>query len=152
MKKVKRIIAGMAAAVMAFSTMSIAASAYPDTTNWPTFNLHYSQTAPPTANLTTTEIFSSTFQITHAGQLTVDSYITQLLDSTVTIQGWVSDNSTPNGWGLAVSFSRNTLGFEQPHTNYYPNISGSTSVKVKCIMNYPSGSYDSKAKGKVTAY
>ena len=157
MKKAKRIFAGMAAAVMAFSTMSIGASAYPNTDNWPSFHLHYAYGAPSSDNVTTKTLYSylnngGDFKVTHAGQLTVDSYMTDLTSATASFQGWVYDPSVPNNWALVKTFTRSTLYFDEPRTGYYPNAYLNTKAKVVVNMNISSGSTYSNVQGKTIAY
>lgn len=156
MKLRKRIVAMFTAMMMAVSMMSIGASAYPDTSNWPSFHVHYANYAPSSENVTsqtlTTHYYGGYLTITTSGQVTVDTYISSLSNATATFRGFAYFSGLPTKWAQVVSFTRSTSGFDTPHTNYYPNAYVGSRAKVVVELNYSSSSTYSNAQGKATAY
>ena len=114
MKKVKRIIAGMAAAVMAFSTMSISASAY-NTSQWTGFFLHYNSAPyiPSSENVTSQYIGNNTtqavFWISQNGILNVTNrYTNGYFDcDLLTTQGFIWDPYV-HAWSYTLQYSSTT--------------------------------------------
>lgn len=160
-KVFKKLAAAGAAIMMAVTGMAMSASAYPDTSTWPSFSLHYIPSAPSSANLTEQIIGTNstphTFQVSHKGQLTIDTYVSSLSNTTLTFKGFVYDTTIYNGssygaWGLAVTKTRATTGFSTPTTGYYDHaqVGNAAQVRVKLTANGNSNYY--YPSGKTTAY
>ncbi len=153
MKAFKKIAAIGAAMMIAVSMMSIGASATPNMTGWKNFGLHYAKGAPSSANLTFQKF--TTFNISHIGQMSVDSYISSMSNAHIEIDGFVKDYTIPTSdhWGLAVTYSRYSTGYQNsPRTSYYGNAHVGDDAKVEINLIYSASSNTASAYGKVGAY
>ena len=157
MKKVKRIFAGMAAAVMAFSTMSIGASA--DDMDYKPYSLYHTSQGGVTQQIIGDKVSPNImFHVHTYGRLYIDGDSTAFNGTSLTIKGEVYDpsiymgNNTYGTWVTVVSTTKTSSGSISPVYDTYSHAYTNTVARVVLNFTYGSQVNYEYAYGLIRAY
>jgi len=152
MKKIKRIMAALAAGVMAVTGMVMTASA----SSWSDYNLHYYPNIPSSQNVTVQTIgqsYSSPYSVTNNGYIIIQACVDHINCNSVLMQGYVYENITTGQyiWGYAGYKNIVSTGYTIPKVCTYGNAYSGQKARLVFTMNYSSGSI-SNSDGSGIAY
>lgn len=151
MKLGKRFAAMGAAMVMA-AAMAVNSSAVTPSV-WQDFGLHYTSTAPTSANVTTQSLggYADVYSVHTNGKLTVRTILNTFTGTQLVSKGYVWDSSLGTGgaWACVTTITQTSTGTKSA-TGSYPNATAGKAAKVDVTLNYGSAT-TAKAYGETVA-
>lgn len=153
MKKLKRIMAALAAGVMAVTGMTMSASA----SSWSSYNLHYYPNIPSSQNVTVQIVGTSTnpiFSVASSGIFKMRANVSSMNCTSVTMLGQVYENISyvwGYVWSNADQRTINSTGYSNVFTKNDARAQKNFAERVQLTMNYNSSSI-SNSDGSVIAW
>lgn len=150
MKLKKRIISMFAAMMMAFSMMSMGASA----STWQNYNLHWAKGAPTSDILTYDEIgdngSNKVFTVQTYKTVKMQDNITTLNAINLVSEAYVYDY-TIGTWGFALSRTYVSSGLKTLASITYTNAYIGNAEQIRLTLNYSTAGNTAGSSGKVIA-